>query len=187
MSRDMKAYVFGLALLGVMLASVVGAYSMWSETLTISGTVDTGEVKVVIANYTCSDTGADPQVPDAGFSNSEGKDVASCEITPVSEDGSVVGLQVTIDNAYPGYEAAITASIQNVGTIPVKLLSATIDNPNEGIINVTLTHPEDTQMHPGDVHDYTITVDVSQSAEERASYSFEVTLVFAQWNEVPSD
>jgi hypothetical protein len=182
----MKAYAFGLALLGVMLASLVGAYSMWSETLTISGTVNTGEVKVVIANYTCSDLGADPQIPDSNFSNIEGKDVASCEVTPITEDGNIVGLQITISNAYPGYEAVVTATIENAGTVPVKLLSSTIDNPYSDYVGVSLSHPEDTQLHPGDTQDYQVTIDVYQSASENSSYTFEITLVFAQWNEVPS-
>ncbi|BEP18295.1 hypothetical protein PYJP_16470 [Pyrofollis japonicus] len=180
----MKGMVFGLALIGVMLASIIGAYSMWSETLTVNGTVNTGEVKVAFTGWSCSDTGADPQLPNSTFHNEEGKDVANCDIsvTQVDDDGNAIVLRVTINNAYPGYTPVIALNITNIGTIPVKLYNSSVkvDSP----IIVELATPDSTQMHPDDTHTYYLTISVPQDAAENSSYSFEVTLTFAQWNEV---
>ncbi len=180
----MKGIVFGLAIVGVMLASIIGAYSMWSETLKVNGVVNTGEVKVAFTGWSCSDQGPDPQLPNSNFNNSEGKDVASCniEVAEVDSDSNAITLNITIDNAYPGYNPVISLNITNIGTIPVKLYNSTV-NADEPL-SVSLITPEHTQMHPDDTSTYQISVFVPQSAAENSSYSFTVTLTFAQWNEV---
>jgi len=73
--------VYGLRTLVpvLLLAAVVaGAVAMWSDTLKINATIETGEVKVKFSDWYCSDQGPDEQLP--GFSDSEGKDVASCSV-----------------------------------------------------------------------------------------------------------
>jgi len=158
---------------------------MWSETLRVNVTVSTGEVDVKWSAYYCSDTGPDPQTPDS-FSNTEEKDVAQCYVTAeeYDDEGDVIKLNVTIVNAYPGYHAEITGIVDNIGTIPVKLLSHNMTGVDESAISAYLDIPEDTQIEPGDNSTYTLTIDVLQEASENATYTFEVTLVFAQWNEV---
>ncbi len=180
----MKAAIFGLAIVGVMLASIIGAYSMWSETIKVNGVVNTGEVKVAFTGWSCSDNGADPQLPNSTFHNEENKDVADCniEVAEVDADNNAITINITINNAYPGYNPVITLNITNIGTIPVKLYnsSVTADDP----LQVNLITPTTTQMHPDETSTYQISVFVPQSADENASYSFTVTLTFAQWNEV---
>jgi len=176
--------MFALLALAVVLASIGAAAAMWSETLKINVKVNTGEVDVEWSEWNCSDTGADPQAE--GFDNSEGKDVAQCivEAEKYDDEGDVIKLNVTITNAYPGYHAVITGIVDNIGTIPVKLYKHEITGVNKTALSVELGIPEDTQIEPGGNSTYTLTIDVLQAATENATYTFEVTLVFAQWNEV---
>ncbi|OYT55855.1 MAG: hypothetical protein B6U76_04930 [Desulfurococcales archaeon ex4484_217_2] len=177
--------VIGIFIALLLLASAGIAYAMWSETLKINVTVNTGEVDVKWSNWYCNDTGSDPQAP--GFNNSEGKDVAKCYVEPekYDEEGDLIKLNVTIVNAYPGYRAVITGIVDNIGTIPVKLYNHTISSYDTDALDVTLGIPADTQIDAGDNATYTLTIDVLQNASENSTYSFEVTLVFAQWNEIP--
>lgn len=177
--------IIGLLAITILLASLATAYAMWSETLKINVAINTGEVAVEWSDWACSDTGPDPQAP--GFNNDEGKDVAQCIIEPevYDDEGNVIKLNVTIVNAYPGYQPELYFLVDNIGTIPVKLLNYTISDVNTTALDVAFTTPEDTQIHPGGDSTYGMTVTVLQEAEENATYTFEVTLVFAQWNEVP--
>ncbi len=184
-----RTQIFSLASLALLIASIGAVAAMWSETLKVNVNVNTGEVDVKWSNWSCNDVGADPQIPNSDFSNSEGKDVAKCYVQAekYDEEGDVIMLNVTITNAYPGYHAVIMLVVDNIGSIPVKLYSSSIGEYPTSALSVSLDKPESTQIHPGDNSTYTLTVDVLQGAEENQSYSFEVTLVFAQWNEVSGD
>jgi len=173
--------LFGLVLAVI---AIGAALAMWSETLTVNVSVGTGEVKVKFSDWYCSDTGPDPQAEN--FHNTEGKDVASCDISveEVDSGGNAVKLLVTISNAYPGYSIDVGLVIDNIGTIPVKLYNYDISGVNTTALSVSLTVPEDTQIDPGYNSTYTLHVTVLQTAEENSEYTFEVTLTFAQWNEV---
>jgi len=172
-------------LFGLVLAIIVlgAALAMWSETLTVNVSVSTGEVKVKFSDWYCSDTGADPQAP--GFSNTEGKNVASCYISVEEGEDNAVKLLVTISNAYPGYSVDVGLVIDNIGSIPVKLYDYDISGVNTTALSVSLDVPEDTQIEPDGSSTYILHITVLQDAEEKSTYTFEVTLTFAQWNEVP--
>ena len=168
----------------LLVAVVAGALAMWSDTLKINATIETGEVKVKFSEWYCSDVGADPQAE--GFSNEEGKDVASCYVSVeiVDEEGNPVKLLVTLSNAYPGYYVVVTFTVDNIGTIPVKLLSYEFSGVDETALDVWLEVPEDTQIDPDDYGTYELHIIVKQDAAESSEYTFELTLTFAQWNEV---
>ena len=177
--------VFGIIMLAAILVGFGTAMAMWSETLRTNVYIDTGEVKVEWSEWYCSDTGPDPQAP--GYNNDEGKDVASCNVEPeIIDDGNVIKLNVTIDNAYPGYTTSITMVVDNIGTVPVKLLSYNLIDVNESALQVRLIAPDDTQIEPDGSSTYILEITVLQTAPENASYSFELQMDFAQWNEVPS-
>jgi len=164
---------------------MLGAFAMWSETLKINTTVNTGSVAVEFSKWACNDQGADPQLGEP-FNNSEHKDVAQCYVSAekYDEQGNVIKLNVTIVNAYPGYHAVVAMAIDNIGTIPVKLYNSSI-NYNGTDLAVSLTHEgNSTQIHPGEHGTFYLTIDVLQSASENTQYTFEVTMTFAQWNEV---
>ncbi|RLG78501.1 MAG: hypothetical protein DRO40_13795 [Thermoprotei archaeon] len=179
--------IFAIAIVSILLIGFGAALAMWSETLKLNAYVNTGEVKVKWSDWNCTDTDADPQAP--GFNNTEGKDVAKCIVSVEEDDGAgnPIKLNVTIVNAYPGYAVNITLVVDNIGTIPVKLLSYSwtdLSTADEEALNITLYKPADTQMHEGENTTYILEIIVTQEANETATYSFDLELTFAQWNEV---
>ena len=194
--------IIGVFIALVMLASIGIAYAMWSETLRINVTVNTGEVDVEWSKYWSNDTTEKPEVP---------LDVTTVKIVEekYDEEGDLIKLGVTIENAYPCYKVGIYGMVDNIGTIPVKLLSATLiydgkkiplelckwvdldfDGDGEPELNVHLGLSEDggkdgIQIDPKGYDTYELVIHVKQNAKELATYKFEVEFVFAQWNEVP--
>jgi hypothetical protein len=178
--------ILSISALTILVLALGTALAMWSETLWINTTVNTGEVDVKWSEWWCSDQGSDPQ--GEGYDNSEGKDVASCnvDVKIVDDEGDAIKLLVTIDNAYPGYAVDVYLVVDNIGTIPVKLYDYSVGEPEDPII-MSLTIPEDTQIDPGYSSTYILHIEVLQEAEENATYGpYEIELVFAQWNEVSS-
>ncbi|PUA33590.1 MAG: hypothetical protein B7O98_04005 [Zestosphaera tikiterensis] len=178
----------GISALTLLVLVLGAALAMWSETLKVNVKVETGEVKVKWSDWSCSDTGPDPQAE--GYNNKEGKDVASCgiEIEVKDNEGNPIKLLVTLKNAYPGYSVDITLTVDNIGTIPVKLYDHKI-NANKTVLSalsIDLPIPEDTQIDPDGSSTYTLHITVLQSAAESSTYTFEIELTFAQWNEVPT-
>lgn len=178
--------VMGIALAGLAILALGTAIAMWYETLLVNTYVETGEVKVAWTNWVCSDNGPDPQAGE-GFHNEEGKNVAQCIVQPeiYDEEQNVVKVNITLVNAYPGYNPVITLTVENIGTIPVKLLNyGFTDGYDDSALNVIITVPGDTQLHSGNTHDITINITVLQDASEDSTYSFELEFTYAQWNEV---
>jgi len=181
--------IYLLAMLGVLFASLGVSYSMWSSSLHVNTYVHTGEVAVAFDGHNCSDTGADPQGGTnlgGTFTNTEGKNVATCSVTPEQTDeaGNVIKLNVTLTNAYPGYEVCVDFNVTNIGTVPVKLLQHNYTTTLSNDLYVNLIVPQDTQIEPGQNSPYTLCIGVKQSAAQNSSYSFDLGLYFAQWNEV---
>lgn len=154
----------------IALMAVGLGYGMWSKTLDINGTVNTGKVDAGFAHVACSDTGTDP-----GYD----KDVASCSVE-LSADTET--MTVTIDNAYPCYTCVITYDIVNTGTIPVKIQSITVTNPDE--VTVTIESPKvGDQIDAGHPEAGNLLIHVEQAADPGATYTFSVEILLVQWNE----
>lgn len=165
----LSAGVLFLVLVGLLGALAVG-YGLWSKTLSVSGTVNTGDFNADWDYAWTDDTGDDP-----GYT----KDVASCEVTGVGSQDLVV----TIDNAYPSYTCTITAAITNTGTVPFNVMVGAFSADPELDVDCDFT--------PGQVDkdgelEGTCTVHVNQDAKERQTYTASATLCVAQWNESPS-
>jgi len=167
----------GLTLVGLILLALGVASAMWMETIRVNTYVHTGEVKLAWNDWSCSDMGIDPGLD---------KDVATCTVEPeeYDEEGNVIKVKITLDNAYPGYAPSITLYASNIGTVPVKLLSHDVSGLNETALEVTLYIPEDTQIDPEGELELGIGIRVLQGADELTTYTFEVAYTFAQWNEV---
>ncbi len=194
--------IIGVFIALVMLASMGIAFAMWSETLKVNVTVNTGEVDVEWSDYWSNDTIEKPEVP---------LDVTTVTVEPEEWDteNDLIKLNVTIDNAYPCYKVGIYGNVSNIGTIPVKFLNASIkfdttvipitcctwydldlDNDGKADINVHLGLAYDpdndgTQIDPGSFDTYELCIHVKQNATENSTYFFELQMTFAQWNEVP--
>jgi hypothetical protein len=167
----MKTKMVGMfAVLMIALMALGFAYGLWSKTLYINGTVNTGSVNAEFANVVCSDTGVDP-----GYD----KDVASCNVG-LSDDKQT--MTVTISNAYPCYSCKIRYDVVNTGTIPVKIKSITVTNPSEVSVTVTGIKVGD-QIDCGASEAGDLEIHVEQDAEQGATYTFSVTIYLVQWNE----
>jgi len=182
---DAKKLFATFAILIIALGIAGFAYAHWEKIITIDGTVDTGILDLIIVSAADDDTGIDPDYD---------KDVADTVITIDPEDPQIA--HITITNAYPSYHVYWHVTVRNVGTIPAKLKEIVIDNPNE-CLEVSAWDGLGEQLDPyswwdGDPStlykhqaDYSGYIHVLQCAEQGATYTFTIELVFWNWNEVP--
>lgn len=136
----------GLLVLALVLAlGTIGVgYAKWTDTVTINGTVNTGNVKIGIVDMGVVDTGADPQCG-VGV-NSEGKDVAQTVSTNINPIKCSIGtqdyfasVQEDFIHVYPWYSSGFTVWLGNCGTVPVK-----VDNVAAYYVPVTgCANPQD--------------------------------------------
>ena len=106
--------LFAALMIALMVAGF--AYAHWSETLIISGTVNTGELDLELS---C----------DCWDNDDTLKDVSeiTCDVDNVTEPNSIT---ITVTNAYPCYEVSGTIDITNVGTVPAVLVDYDIVLPS---------------------------------------------------------
>lgn len=153
-----------------MLAIGIG-YAMWDKTVYIYGEVDTGELDLEVFSCADDDDGIDP---------GKDKDVADTTCWVDLADPQIV--HVLITNGYPCYYVYVHITVENTGTIPVKLqdiIHTTV--PPEIIVEASNSIGE--QVDPGDRRNYTVYIHIEQSATELTTYYFTVELWFVQWNE----
>ncbi|ADI02032.1 hypothetical protein [Syntrophothermus lipocalidus] len=116
-----------ICVMAVMTLTLVGfGFAKWSDTVTISSDVETGNLQTTIAPGGVNDRGADPQYGPGH--NEEGKDVASIECVQGEGENADHSLNVTINNGYPFYKPGFTFVITSTGTVPVKIED--IQGPN---------------------------------------------------------
>jgi predicted ribosomally synthesized peptide with SipW-like signal peptide len=190
----------GLLALAIVLAlGVLGAgYALWSQQLTITGTVTTGEVKIGIRDTGTNDPppgwyeGAnvyDGSLDPTSLIGVDRKNIASCESIDgeykFTKDGVDYyhGITYKIENAYPCYECVGGFDVTNAG-IPVKLKSINIDPPSMAEVTYTFAGLQEMQqIHTCETVSGTVTFHVEQEAVENSNYTFTITLDFWQWNE----
>jgi predicted ribosomally synthesized peptide with SipW-like signal peptide len=126
-----------IALIVVLSLGIIGVgYAAWSQTLTLTGTVNAGKFDVQFANAVSNDeTGIlDPLAlgtwtfgtPPYTWAGTQGAaDVASTlktNATYITTVGSTNNtLQFTVTNAYPGYMAEVAFAVVNSSTVPVSI------------------------------------------------------------------
>ncbi len=176
-----SAGVLFLVIVGLLGALAVG-YGLWSKTLTVDGTVKTGNFDADWGSAQVSDQGADPCTPEQNPNDCDypHKDVGSCWAGGVGTQK----LTVVIGNAYPSYECTITATIRNTGSIPFNVLvDGTSQSPE---LDIICDDPSGQQVDPGKELPVSCWVHVRQEAKERSTYTASATLCVAQWNESPT-
>lgn len=161
----------GLICLALVLAlgSMGVGYALWSDSLYLEGTIETGEVDTAIVSVASDDAGIDP-----GYN----KDVASTVVAIVDSKTATV----TITDGYPSYSNYIHFSTDILGTVPVRLQAINIDNPNQ-CITVDAWDGIGEQRHPGERADNTMYIHIEQCAEQGATYTFTVEFFYVQYNE----
>lgn len=158
-----------VVVLVVALASLGVAHGLWAKSLTIDGTVNTGEIN---ANFIDASTDDPPGTIDPGY----GKDVASCTATVV--DKHLV--EVVITNAYPSYTCTFTTTIYNGGCLPECRKPLEFDVPP--VLTVTdLNDLTGVILYPGEKDIEEFSVHLEQEAEQGATYYFTIKKPFSLW------
>ena len=188
------ALILALGMTGV-------AFAHWSQTLYISGTVETGELVVGFINIDDNDDGVDP-----GYTKDVGDTVVELETwkgTHLENDLYETAV-ITITDAYPSYSVTVTVYVANGGTIPVNAYGITEPVITGDLapwveilaydINLPWPHTYP-QIDPCDVVSAWVTIHIAQEAEtspevwencpENASATITASMEFVQWNWSP--
>lgn len=191
------ALVLALGSLGI-------GYAAWTDTLTITGTVATGDLDWEFAGAPGqSDAGVDQNV----FFTLESwnwvlmdKDVASTSVEFTDNHT----LTVTIDNAYPYYANHISFVVHGLGSIPLRIWKvnflvndSVVETIYEGDQYIYLDLDGDTfadleiwwgsyfglQLHAGDHLDKSFNLLVLQPAPQDAQLTFSIEIVAIQFDQ----
>jgi hypothetical protein len=196
-----------VVLLFIALASVGIGYGLWSKTLYIDGTVNTGEFDSgFIGPFTDDDNSLHPSGKDPGDTGScpayeygdpgscdpdgfgpeaprKDKDVGECIVTKPDAHTLVV----TVSNAYPSYYCSVFFHVKNTGDIPVKIQSLGIVGPDitAGYIKAHWTDQMyvGRQIDPGEEVQGDLDLHVEQSAPENGNLELTGKIQLVQWNE----
>jgi len=145
---------------------VVGiGYALWSDSLYLQGTVNTGDIGLEWSQGTPWDT--EPDLKDVSF--------GECVI-----DGDT--LYITVYNAYPCIEYHFPIDLHGVGSVPVHT-AMTLLGTNGMDYWLQIPDMSGLQIHQGDRWDGEIVIHLDNEAEENTVYTFAVQLDYWQYNE----
>jgi len=150
----------------LLLAVVVSAIAMWSDTLRVNSVVETGELNVVFSGYVVveGDEYGKPWVADCAV---ELREVEDEDLDNPSGDNDLE-LSITVSNAYPGYSCTVYFRVRNTGIVPVVGPFYELPDVPEGL--KVAFEPRLAQLHPGDEVEYSIYREVLQEAEQGATF-----------------
>ena len=162
----MKKKILAISLVLAIALSALGVgYALWSDTLTIDGTINTGNVAV---EWSLEDWGVD-----------ETKQVSS--ISPVI-NGKV--LEITLNNAYPCVDYWVLADIHCTGSVPVHLQDIVFTGVPEGVtITMDPQSVAGTQLHYCESVYVMITIHLDNSVGQCESLTFSGSVQANQYNE----
>jgi predicted ribosomally synthesized peptide with SipW-like signal peptide len=156
----------------IALAVVGFTYAWWTETLTISGTITTGELDV---EFTGAYTSSCSEYMSCSVNFEDGGET---DPTP----GDLSKMEVTVSNGYPCGWCNVTFTIHNCGTIPAKVTAINI--PTVAGLEISVEGISvGTQINPSQNVSPTLKIHVAESASMNSQYTFTVTIVFGQWNQ----
>ncbi len=183
------------------------ATTLWSEDLTLSASLTTGEVD---ASISCSQL-SDNDGPSSGWAEADypaGSAGNNANVTgSASSDGYAFNLNVA--KGYPGFAILCKYKLLNNGTVPwhleVEALRASLPGGSsiDGTCDGTLCSlgsatPTDTkgppiyarmndlrgcQLHGGEKKEGSVLIGINQSAEQHVDYNVTIKLRVNQWNE----
>jgi predicted ribosomally synthesized peptide with SipW-like signal peptide len=184
-------------ILVIALAAVGVGYALWSETLTITGSVQTGEVDVEFSNQgveECIDINGVLTCPEPD----EKANAANCTVEWLGSEGYATELdnganllQVTVSGMYPSYHCRVGFDVTSTGNVPVHvwLPEPAGDIPAWVATNFEDCYPNGKQLHQGESTGK-CTVDIHFSndiapEENSGPYTFGWTILATQFNEDP--
>lgn len=169
-----KIGIISLALI-LALGSLGAAFAFWSEPVTIAGTVSTGYLQLKLTDIVPSD-------------NYPYGDLILCE--KIVETGESVSFDLTVTDAYPGYEGRVDFNIKNTGTITAYIYDVVFDGSpaypewaHVGFDNLICS--EHKYLGVGETHARYITVEIPAPGDdvpENYTFTFTVTILSKQWN-----
>jgi hypothetical protein len=177
-----------LALALVLAIGTIGVvYTLWSSTLSITATVQTGSVDARWSAAFCSDLEAETDV---------GYTAASIEPSDPAH------LVFNIVNGYPSYTGNCQVEYRYLGSVPAKVDSISLipgsaltgcevaQSPTTGSLTATCDQLTVrwidglcTQLHRGDELAGALRVHVEDKAEQALSYTFTLRVRLVQWNQ----
>ncbi len=177
-----KILVIGLIFTLCMGALGVG-FALWSDTLTIAGTINTAKVSLEFTECTSTDP---PGSDDPGYT----KDVASCQcvLGDSDSDGDNDMLWVIIDNAYPCYRCDFDITVRNNGTMPVEITDVIVNAPDPTAIELEgegfwgSAGLVGTELDPDETVRTSFWLHTLQQAAQGAVYDFSIQIEAAQYN-----
>ena len=199
LKRKGPLLVVGLLALVGAVGTMSVAYALWSKTLNIEGTVDTGRVHARWSQAVSTDPPGALDLKDE-MGNRYEKDVGMLECAINPDDPEV--LDITIHNGYPSYMGGCEAEYTVLGSVPVVVESISFA-PGQGLTNCSVDQSQNTgtltvlcdqltvkwtdglcvQLHPGDEHAGSLKVHVEQEAEMSSEYTFDLGVLLVQFNE----
>ncbi len=158
--------ILGVCLVLAIALSALGVgYALWSDTLTINGTVDTGNV------------GLEWSIEYAGDDEPTGKDISSVCADIVGKE-----LVIIVNNAYPCVNYTVVAEIHCVGSVPVHLTGIVFSGVPAGVTVTATPDVTGMQLHYCDSVTVTINVHLDNSVDQLAQLSFSASVTAEQWN-----
>jgi len=158
-----------ITLISLVLVAALGlmgvGFALWSDSLFISGTVNTGDIGLMWSQGTPYDT-EDPL-----------KDVSRGECEIIGDT-----LYITVYDAYPCIEYHFPIDLHGMGSVPVHT-AMTVVSGNETW--VTLPELSGMQIHFDQVWNGEIVIHLDNTADQKSVYTFAVQLDYWQYNEAP--
>lgn len=148
------------------LAALGVGYAWWTEQLTASGSIQTGSIDVKMENVAIVEE--DPlQVGECSFN--------------LAGDGKE--MNISISNAYPGYNCKPVFKLNNHGTVPAKVTSVKLLGATEAIgVQASGALADKTMLNPGISTPADFNIIVSKSAQQGSKYQFSILINVAQGN-----
>jgi len=176
------------AILMIALMAVGVSYALWSKTIYIEGTVNTGKFDAIFTGpYTpWTATYVDPLPPHAILPVPADKlagitVTVDTQHTPKEDPETLI---VVIDGLYPYITIHINYMIQNSGTVPWIVNKVTPDvSAFPGTVTVTPPGLIGTQVDGGASTAADLEVHITNAAVQSTTYYFTVTIEVVQWNE----
>ncbi len=164
--REMEKIKVGVLFLQVciVLAILTGSYALWTRTLYIDGTVETGQIHADLNVLACYD--------------SETEEENISEISAKVEDAT---MHILITNAYPDIQYTVEFELSNTGSIPLRIYQYPLDETLPGTIMIT--NFTDQKLLCEESTEGNITVQLNDSAEQYTTYYFQVVYAVYQWND----
>jgi hypothetical protein len=184
--------VIALALLGV-------GYSLWSETLTIQGSVQTGEVDVAFQDAAvteCVEVNGVMTCPEPA----EKAYAANCTLLAEESVDDSVGddgldlLTVTVTGMYPSWHCKVNFKVANLGNVPVHVKLPTLVEGQAYAswikVDYENCYTDGVQLHEGANLSSQCTIDLHFTneiapAENAGPLAFKWEILAHQWNEEP--